>query len=80
MTARQHAADIQNAVWAVDSLRDQRDRIRRDLDAKQAELDSAETRARLKWDAAAFVGMTPDNYKAHLPPPYIDRAKRFPSP
>ena len=80
MTARQQAADIQNALWAVDSLRDQRDRIRRELDAKQAELDSAETRARLKWDAAAFAGLTPENYKAHLPPPYIDRAKRFPSP
>ena len=75
MTSRQHAAEIQNCLWAVESLREQRDRAQRELNAKQAELDSAEARAHLKWKAAAFTGMTPDNYKAHLPPPYVNRAK-----
>ena len=77
MKFKDQALEIQRCIWAVESLQEQLNRLKKETAAKQAELDQFEKLLSLKWNGASFLGLTPENLHEHLSSMYLDKVKRF---
>lgn len=77
MKFKDQALEIQRCIWAVESLQEQLNRLKKETAEKQAELDRFEKLLSLKWSGAVFLGLTPENLNEHLPELYFNKVKRF---
>jgi len=77
MKFKHQALEVQRCIWAVESVKEQLNRLRKETAEKQAELDRFEKSLSLKWSGASFLGLTPENLNDHLPELYLDKVKRF---
>lgn len=77
MKFKHQALEIQNYIWAIESHKEQLNKLRKETDEKQIELDNLEKSLNLKWNEASLLGLSPENLKDHIPKLYLDKLMRF---